>query len=86
MAKSCKKHTRCKANHEAGEPVIIPRNHIVEQAIQSALSGDFEPFYSLNEALQNPYDYKGQCNFLNAPRKMKRLLHFLWNVTIDGLF
>ena len=54
-------------------PVIIPRNHIVEQAIQSALSGDFEPFYSLNEALQNPYDYKGQCNFLNAPREDEKV-------------
>ena len=54
-------------------PVIIPRNHIVEKAIQSALSGDFEPFYSLNEALQKPYDYKGQCNFLNAPKEDEKV-------------
>ena len=57
------KQTMRKAN-----PEIIPRNHIVEKAIQSALSGDFEPFHSLNEALQNPYDYKGQCNLLKVPR------------------
>ena len=68
-----KKHARCKANHEAANPVIIPRNHIVEKAIQSALSGDFEPFYSLNEALQKPYDYKGQCNFLNAPKEDEKV-------------
>ena len=54
-------------------PVIIPRNHIVEKAIQSALSGDFEPFYSLNEALQKPYDYNGQCNFLNAPKEDEKV-------------
>ena len=54
-------------------PVIIPRNHIVEKAIQSALSGDFEPFYSLNEALQKPYDFKGQCNFLNAPKEDEKV-------------
>ena len=54
-------------------PVIIPRNHIVEKAIQSALSGDFEPFHSLNEALQKPYDYKGQCNFLNAPKEDEKV-------------
>jgi uncharacterized protein YdiU (UPF0061 family) len=54
-------------------PVIIPRNHIVEKAIQSALSGDFEPFYSLNGAIQKPYDYRGQCNFLNAPKEDEKV-------------
>lgn len=36
-------------------PVLIPRNHRVEQAIQSAYSGDYEPFHRLVEALQAPF-------------------------------
>ena len=36
-------------------PVIIPRNHQIEAAIQAALGGDFAPFHNLVEKLQNPY-------------------------------
>ena len=59
-------------------PAIIPRNHIVEKAIQSALSGDFEPFYSLNEALHKPYDYIGQCNFVIAPMEEEKVTATFW--------
>tara|TARA_R110002072_G_scaffold927_1_gene7425 strand:- start:101186 stop:102646 length:1461 start_codon:yes stop_codon:yes gene_type:complete len=37
-------------------PVVIPRNHRVEEAIQAACAGDFDPFHRLNEALQYPFD------------------------------
>ena len=36
-------------------PVLIPRNHRVEEAIQAAYQNDFTPFYRLNDALQNPF-------------------------------
>lgn len=39
----------------AANPVLIPRNHRVEQAIQSAYRGDFAPFHRLTEAWQTPY-------------------------------
>ena len=40
---------------QASNPVLIPRNHRVEQAIQSASTGDFAPFHRLNKALTTPY-------------------------------
>jgi uncharacterized protein YdiU (UPF0061 family) len=39
-------------------PVFIPRNHLVEEAIQSATSEqDFEPFHQLLKVLAKPFDF-----------------------------
>lgn len=40
----------------AANPILIPRNHRVEQAIQNAYRGDFAPFHRLTEAWRAPYD------------------------------
>lgn len=39
-------------------PVLIPRNHRVEEAIQAAYDGDFQPFHRLNDALTEPYSVR----------------------------
>ncbi|MGB3408638.1 MAG: YdiU family protein [Jannaschia sp.] len=36
-------------------PVVIPRNHRVEEAIAAAYAGDFAPFHALNAALADPW-------------------------------
>ena len=36
-------------------PIIIPRNHRIEQAITAAVAGDFAPFANLTQALSKPY-------------------------------
>lgn len=36
-------------------PVVIPRNHRIEEMIQAAVAGDFAPFERLNTALATPY-------------------------------
>jgi uncharacterized protein YdiU (UPF0061 family) len=36
-------------------PVFIPRNHRIEEAIQAAYRGDFDPFHNLNNLLQKPF-------------------------------
>ncbi len=36
-------------------PVFIPRNHRVEEAIQAGNRGDFEPFHQLNKVLRQPF-------------------------------
>ncbi|GGA18212.1 protein adenylyltransferase SelO [Neptunicoccus cionae] len=41
---------------EAANPVFIPRNHRVEEAIQSALAGNFTPFQTLVSVVTNPYE------------------------------
>lgn len=49
------KETRAAAM-KAVNPVYIPRNHLVEAALQAAESnGDFAPFERLSEVLSNPY-------------------------------
>jgi uncharacterized protein YdiU (UPF0061 family) len=38
-------------------PVVIPRNHKVEEALEAACSnGDFRPLHSLLAALANPFE------------------------------
>ncbi|PZX46270.1 uncharacterized protein YdiU (UPF0061 family) [Roseinatronobacter thiooxidans] len=41
---------------EARNPVYIPRNHLVEEALEAASArGDMAPFHALLERVQNPY-------------------------------
>ena len=37
-------------------PVFIPRNHRIEEAIQAGYRGDFAPFHRLVEILKRPFD------------------------------
>jgi len=37
-------------------PIFIPRNHRVEEAIQAGLIGDFKPFNRLVDVLKNPFE------------------------------
>ncbi|PYF13201.1 uncharacterized protein YdiU (UPF0061 family) [Rhodobacter viridis] len=40
----------------AANPVRIPRNHRIEEAITAAVLGDFAPFHRLQAALEHPFD------------------------------
>jgi uncharacterized protein YdiU (UPF0061 family) len=44
----------------AVNPVLIPRNHRVEEVIQAAYTGDFGPFHRLVDALARPYEERGE--------------------------
>jgi uncharacterized protein YdiU (UPF0061 family) len=37
-------------------PVYIPRNHLVEEALAAATAGDLDPLYGLLAAITHPYD------------------------------
>lgn len=52
-------------------PWFIPRNHLVEKAIQEALRGEeLLTFKRLNQALQNPYEYQKEfTEFYRPPKK-----------------
>lgn len=41
---------------EKTNPVVIPRNHIVEDVLSAAVSGDMQPFHTLLQELASPYD------------------------------
>lgn len=37
-------------------PIYIPRNHTVDEALAAATAGDIEPFHTLLDIVTNPYD------------------------------
>ena len=43
------------ARMNAVNPLYIPRNHLVEEAIAAAYEGDYEPFRRLNDVLSRPF-------------------------------
>jgi uncharacterized protein YdiU (UPF0061 family) len=49
-------------------PLFIPRNHRVEQAISAAVSGDFEPFERLLAVLSRPFNDQPEfADYANPP-------------------
>ncbi|MFY9179895.1 MAG: YdiU family protein [Venatoribacter sp.] len=49
-------------------PTIIPRNHLVQQALEAAQQGDLSVFNALFDALQRPYDERDENDpFSQAP-------------------
>jgi len=50
-------------------PAVIARNHQVENAIQAAVSGDYQPFLKLNKVLEAPYTLSPEnAEFTMPPR------------------
>ena len=50
-------------------PVFIPRNHLVEQAISEAYAGDFSFFHRLHERWRQPFVYSTEDALLAIPPK-----------------
>ena len=48
-------------------PVIVPYNHLVEEALSAAEEGDIQPFYKLLSALEKPFEFSpSNEGFLNS--------------------
>ena len=58
----------------AANPIRIPRNHRVEQAIQSAYGGDFAPFHRLVDALAAPYVDQVEYADLETPPRPEEIV------------
>ena len=50
-------------------PIIIPRNHIVEKAIDEACNGDLNLFNKFLKVISDPNKNEGLNRFLNPPNK-----------------
>ncbi|MDH3629222.1 MAG: YdiU family protein [Acidobacteriota bacterium] len=48
-------------------PVFIPRNHRVEEAIVAGNQGDFEPFHRLNRVLEQPFAVQPEFEAYESP-------------------
>ena len=53
----------------ANNPVVIPRNHIVGQALDAATNGDLHPLNDLLAALQEPYKNSSDLKPYQCPPK-----------------
>lgn len=55
-------------------PLFIPRNHRVEQAISEAVAGDLTVFRELNDVLARPYDEQPEfSHYADAPEPHERV-------------
>ena len=50
-------------------PAIIPRNHLIEEMISKATTGDMELFYSLSHALNTPFEHPQNPRLGMPPEK-----------------
>jgi uncharacterized protein YdiU (UPF0061 family) len=58
----------------AANPAVIPRNHVVQRAIERAVEeADFSEFHALIEALASPYEEPRSPGFLGPPRSDQRV-------------
>ncbi len=58
----------------AANPAVIPRNHLVEQALQAATRGDLQPVHDLLAALRYPYDHTiDRDRYQQPPRPDERV-------------
>jgi serine/tyrosine/threonine adenylyltransferase len=56
-------------------PVLIPRNHLVEEAIRAAEdAGDFEPFHALVEVLAEPQSYRPELARYAVPPRPEQVV------------
>ena len=51
----------------ASNPVFIPRNHRVEEALDEAEAGRLDAFHRLLEAVTEPYRYRVEFEDYGAP-------------------
>lgn len=59
-----------KRSMHSANPAYIPRNHLVEEVIDAAVSQqDFEPFHKLVDVLARPYEYDAErVHYATPPR------------------
>jgi uncharacterized protein YdiU (UPF0061 family) len=60
---------------QRANPILVPRNHRVEQAIQRACGGDFAPFHRLVDALAAPYADREAYADLETPPQPDEIVH-----------
>jgi uncharacterized protein YdiU (UPF0061 family) len=59
----------------AANPLFIPRNHLVEEAIVAAVKGDFAPFETLITMLAKPFDDQPDFARYAEPPRPDQVVH-----------
>ncbi|MCW9033357.1 MAG: YdiU family protein [Rhodospirillales bacterium] len=63
------------ATMQAVNPIFIPRNHRIEEMIQAALTGDYEPFERLLKILSLPFTSQPEHADYETPPKPDEIIH-----------
>jgi serine/tyrosine/threonine adenylyltransferase len=58
----------------ATNPIFIPRNHLVEEAIERTYAGDNSAFDQLNVRLSNPFDYATEDSRFALPPELHQVI------------
>ena len=77
QARCSQESISAEARHQqmmATNPAFIPRNHLVEEAIQLAYNGDFSMFHRLNKRLAKPFDYDAVDQILATPPEPEQIV------------
>jgi uncharacterized protein YdiU (UPF0061 family) len=53
---------------QAQNPLIIPRNHLVELALENSKNGNYDEYNNLAKLVSNPYDYQSKHEFQIVPQ------------------
>lgn len=56
-------------------PLRIPRNHRIEQAIEAAVAGDLAPFRRLDAALRHPFEARAEWDELSHAPLVQEIVH-----------
>ena len=56
-------------------PLVIPRNHKVEEALQAAEENDLQPFHNLLQSLEKPYENNSCLDDYQSPPKPEEKVH-----------
>ena len=57
-------------------PIVIPRNHKVEEALEAANKNDLKPMHNLLSILKKPYVKQGNIDAFQAPSNNKNYQTF----------
>ncbi|MDB4436002.1 YdiU family protein [Akkermansiaceae bacterium] len=55
-------------------PIFIPRNHRIEEAIQAGMRQDFEPFHRLHKILKNPFSEQADHSAFERPPQPEEVI------------
>ena len=67
LEKNNKSHEECLKLMHSNNPLVIPRNHKVEEALKAANNQDLKPMLKLLQVLEKPYEKQKAINDYLSP-------------------
>tara|TARA_Y100000768_G_scaffold335533_1_gene276782 strand:- start:784 stop:2172 length:1389 start_codon:yes stop_codon:yes gene_type:complete len=62
-----------KQKYDKQNPIVIPRNHIIEEIINKAYDEDYSFLYEFEEVIKKPYSFPSNGKFLKQPSESEKV-------------